>query len=175
MAATMRITLTGVETVKASIDGGAARLQQAVNKAMGKSLDLVYRRVMANLTGAVLKVQTGRLRQSIQTIQTDTSGTIGTNVEYAAIHEFGGTTKAHPIAARGKALRFVDSRFIGPVKVTRRGISKTARSGVVFVRSVKHPGSVMPARPFMRPALRDSMPEINELFRTGVAAALGKK
>jgi phage gpG-like protein len=175
MAASLRISLTGAEAVKASLDGGKERINQAINKAMGKSLNLVYRRVMDNLTGGVLKVDTGRLRQSIQTAQTENTGTIGTNVEYAAIHEFGGVTKPHQIVARGRAMRFVNPRFIGPVRMTRKGISKTARSGIIFAKSVNHPGSVMPARPFMRPALRDSMPEINELFRTGIASALGKK
>lgn len=54
---------------------------------------------------------------------------IGTNVEYAAIHQFGGTIGPHVIEARrGKAL------FI---------------PGIGFRRRVNHPGSIMPARPYL--------------------------
>lgn len=54
---------------------------------------------------------------------------IGTNVEYAAIHQFGGTIGPHVIEARrGKAL------FI---------------PGIGFRRRVNHPGSDMPARPYL--------------------------
>jgi phage gpG-like protein len=57
----------------------------------------------------------------------------GSNMEYARIHQEGGRTKAHDIKARnGKALRF------------------TGRDGKPVVRkSVKHPGSEIPARPYM--------------------------
>jgi phage gpG-like protein len=53
---------------------------------------------------------------------------IGSNLIYAAIHQWGGKTKAHEIRARhAKALRF-NGRFF---------------------KSVKHPGSEIPARPFL--------------------------
>ena len=57
----------------------------------------------------------------------------GSNMEYARIHQEGGKTKAHEIKARnGKALSFAgrDGK-----QVTRK--------------SVKHPGSEIPARPYM--------------------------
>jgi phage gpG-like protein len=53
---------------------------------------------------------------------------VGTNVAYAAIHQFGGQTKPHVIKPRYKrALAF----------------------GGVIVRQVQHPGSNIPARPFL--------------------------
>ena len=56
--------------------------------------------------------------------------TIGTNVVYAAIHQFGGTTAAHVIRPRNKkALAWPGGP--GPRK------------------SVNHPGSKIPARPFL--------------------------
>lgn len=60
----------------------------------------------------------------------DGSVIIGSNLVYAGIHQTGGKTKAHAIKprnARGKALRF-NGRFF---------------------KSVKHPGSAIPARPFL--------------------------
>jgi phage gpG-like protein len=58
----------------------------------------------------------------------DGSVILGSNLVYAGIHQWGGQTKAHDITARNaKALRF-NGRF---------------------AKKVKHPGSTIPARPFM--------------------------
>lgn len=72
----------------------------------------------------------GRLRRSF-TVQAESDRvSVGTNVIYAAIHQFGGKTSPHVITAkRGKALFWVGARH--PVK------------------SVNHPGSKIPARPFL--------------------------
>jgi phage virion morphogenesis protein len=52
--------------------------------------------------------------------------------KYAAIHQFGGTTGAHDIVARNrKALRF------------------TVGGMILYRKSVHHPGSRIPARPYM--------------------------
>jgi len=56
--------------------------------------------------------------------------TVGTNVPYAAIHQFGGKTKPRTIVPRnGKALFWPGAAH--PVRV------------------VRHPGSTIPARPFL--------------------------
>ncbi len=86
-----------------------------------------------------LGVRTGRLRRSLRRTKATIVGdgvvsAIGTNVKYMGPHEFGATTKPHTIRAKaGKALRF--------------GIG----GKVVFRKSVKHPGSKIPAR---RPIFR---------------------
>ena len=67
-------------------------------------------------------VDTGRLRNSITFAATDTAATIGTNVRYAAIHQFGGTITAKT----SKGLRFKGS------------------NGWANVQSV-----VIPARPYL--------------------------
>ncbi|MFZ6748524.1 phage virion morphogenesis protein [Undibacterium sp. Ren11W] len=78
--------------------------------------------------GGMILQDTGRLRDSIVGSHTDTSATIGSNVVYAAIHQFGGQTKPHVIAAKnGKALKF-NGRY---------------------AKKVNHPGSKIPARPFL--------------------------
>jgi len=72
----------------------------------------------------------GHLRDSIR-YQADERGVrIGTNRIYGAIHQFGGATRAHVIRPKDKkALAWPGAR--NPV------------------RSVRHPGSRIPARPFL--------------------------
>ena len=106
-------------------------------------------RVKMKLSGEVLNVRTGALRQSIfsETVATESeiAGQIASSgdVKYARIHEFGGTTVPHDIFPRkGQALKFM----VG--------------AETVFAKSVRHPGSVMPERNFMRSALAEMKDEI---------------
>lgn len=82
--------------------------------------------------GGQTLIKSGRLRDSIAgngPQVTARSVEIGTNLEYAAIHQFGGNIPPHVIRARrAKALRI---------------------PGVGFRKSVNHPGSSMPARPYL--------------------------
>lgn len=83
--------------------------------------------------GKILQ-RSGRLAASIVRSSTSTQAQVGTNVVYAAIHNFGGRTKPHVIRAKNKrALAF----------------------GGIVVRQVNHPGSQIPARPFLRLTPRD--------------------
>lgn len=68
-----------------------------------------------------------------------TIGSLSTAVPYAKIHEEGGVTSPHIIRSKsGKMLRWYD------------------KSGnPVFARVVNHPGSNIPARPYLNPALND--------------------
>lgn len=75
---------------------------------------------------------TARLRASITHQVVGNAVEVGTNVVYAAIHQFGGRTRPRTIRPRRKrALKFV----VG---------GKT-----IFAKSVRHPGSTIPARPFL--------------------------
>lgn len=77
--------------------------------------------------GKILQAS-GRLAASIVPSSSADTAAVGTNVKYAAIHQFGGQTRPHRIVARNaKALKF----------------------GNRFARSVNHPGSKIPARPFL--------------------------
>lgn len=77
--------------------------------------------------GQVLQ-DSGQLAVSVTTDHGSNFAQIGTNKEYAAIHQFGGKTKAHTIkAVNKKALAF----------------------GGKFARQVNHPGSDIPARPYL--------------------------
>lgn len=82
--------------------------------------------------GGQTLIQSGRLRDSISERSNVTSETrleIGTNLKYAAIHQFGGKTAPHVIRPRrGHALKI---------------------PGIGLRSQVNHPGSDIPARPFL--------------------------
>lgn len=83
----------------------------------------------AQRSGGVTLSDTGRLRSSFTHRPESHQVTIGTNVRYAAILHFGGRTPARRIVARnGKALNI---------------------PGIGLRRAVNHPGSNIPARPFL--------------------------
>lgn len=115
-------------------------------------------RVKRKLSGVVLKVRTGRLRRSIfSKTYMDQSMVVGMvassgDVRYARIHEYGGKTAPHVIRAKnGKALAF---QMGGKQR---------------FAAYVNHPGSVIPARPYMRPSLAEMKPQINAGLEEAVA------
>ena len=71
---------------------------------------------------------TGRLRRSITVAAGNGWAAVGTNVVYAAVHQFGARTGPHVIEPRHK---------------------KALRTPFGIFRRVRHPGSVIPARPFL--------------------------
>ena len=82
--------------------------------------------------GGQTLTDTGRLRASITHRLGPDEVVIGTNVVYAAIHQFGGQTPPRVIRPKHKkALAFT----VGGQKIARK--------------SVRHPGSKIPARPFL--------------------------
>ena len=87
--------------------------------------------------------RSGRLASSIVQAFDASSAQVGTNLVYAAIQNFGGETKPHTILPKnGKALAF----------------------GGIFAKKVNHPGSKIPARPFL------SMTEVDtETIESAVA------
>jgi phage gpG-like protein len=97
-----------------------------------------------------LRVGDSRLRNSIRhtkarVLVSSVESSIGSNVEYAGIHEFGGQTRPHIIRAKnGKALMFAG----------------------IFRKSVKHPGSKFKERAFIRRSI--------EARKENYAAAFGK-
>ena len=80
--------------------------------------------------GGQTLTDTGRLRSSIASNVTGDGVEIGTNVAYAAIHQFGGRTPPRTIRPRRKKALF----FPG----ARHPVAK-----------IEHPGSDIPARPFL--------------------------
>lgn len=77
--------------------------------------------------GQILQ-RSGRLASSIVQQHSARQAVVGSNVVYAAIQHFGGRTKPHLIKPK-----------------TKRALS----FGGIVVRQVNHPGSRIPARPFL--------------------------
>lgn len=101
--------------------------------------------------GRILQ-RSGQLAASIVQSFDAQTAVVGTNKIYAAIHQFGGRTKAHVIRAKNKrALSF----------------------GGIVVRQVNHPGSIIPARPFLLLAPRD-LRDMVEASRLHYARALAR-
>lgn len=101
--------------------------------------------------GGKILQDSGRLASSITPASDNDSALVGTNVKYAAIHQFGGKTRPHEIRPRnGKALAF----------------------GGRVLAKVNHPGSDIPARPFL--VLTDSdVEEIEEAVSEYLRRAAG--
>lgn len=93
------------------------------------------RSITALREGRQTLIKTARLRDSITYNATSTDVEVGTNVEYAGIHQGGATIPPHTIRARrARAL---------------------AIPGIGFRRSVKHPGGTIHARPFLGLSAQD--------------------
>lgn len=78
--------------------------------------------------GGMILQDTGQLAASITSSSDAASATIGSNKVYAAIHQLGGKTRPHVIKPHSK---------------------KALAFGGRVVKSVNHPGSNIPARPFL--------------------------
>ena len=140
------------------------------------------------LTGQALHVRSGNLRRSITNKVIDSDGTytgiVGTNCVYAAIHEFGGSTRPHLILpVHAKALMFQSAGFVGPVQVLKNQngrYSKGAKAKITaalaegalqFAKGVHHPGSKIPMHSFLRSALDAKRSEIVAQLQDAIRGA----
>lgn len=141
----IRGEIKGDREVIADLRRFDAAARGEIQKGIGRiALKLMIRVKAQKLTGQVLNVRTGRLRRSItQRIEasaSEISGIVGTNVDYAAIHEYGFkgavSVKQH--------LRLVKQAFGRPLK------------SPVWATVGAHSKNVsMPERSFLRSALAD--------------------
>lgn len=152
------------EALQALLLGYPGRLIDRLTRAMSiLSLELQRDVKEQKLSGQVLKARTGTLRRSInREVRVNgglIEGIVGTNLAYAAIHEYGGVVPAHIIEARrARALAF-----------TPRGSSE-----VIFRRRVEIPAVRMPERSFLRSALRELQPRIQAGLERAAAEAVHK-
>jgi phage gpG-like protein len=157
------VSIKGDLAIVAKFDSMGQRLHDRLLLTINKLGLNLHGIVITNLSGRVLKRQTGRLSQSQNIAMVDEPNRVETSVgfnrqtvPYGAIHEFGGTTKAHLIEAKNaKALRFV------------------MNGELMFRRKVNHPGSKMPERSFLRSALKEIAPEAVAEITKAVAQATG--
>jgi|GEM_PF-3252128 len=164
----MRLALevVGVPEVVAGLEGGVYRAMMRAYKSMGEEMvELSTYTKSAHLHGptgpTTLRQRSGNLARSVTPEAIFEGpvvmGSVGipklsTAAKYARILHEGGTTRAHVIEARNaKMLRFVMDGH------------------VVYRRSVNHPGSKFPARPYLTAALEEQAAQIVE----NIAAAIG--
>ncbi len=111
------------------------------------------------LTGQVLHVRTGRLRRNINRRMAETAtsitGQVGTNVSYAAIHEYGFTGVVN-VREHLRMQSVVFGRPITPTAVTVRAHAMRMH---------------MPERSFLRSALAEMRPEIVTTLQQGLREA----
>ncbi len=164
-------TMVGDQEIERWMAGRAAHLQNAVDTTMARLVIKLARKVKEEkLTGQVLKTgPTGTLRRSISPeVRSETrriTGIVGTNVVYAAIHEFGGRTSPHDILPkRARALAF--RAPWGPGR---------GEGGLTVLARVHHPGSVIPERSYLRSALREMEPEIRQAFQDAIIEVISSR
>lgn len=155
------------ETLLARLAGTSDRLQAGMRRTVERLSIIVQGGVKeGKLTGQVLKARTGTLRRSINRVVTeDSSGvyaTVGTNVVYAAAHEYGfdGVVNVRAHTRRSQA------------QLALKGKKRVGKSaGTVNVREfTRH--MVMPERSFLRSELRERTPEIRESLRSTALEAI---
>ena len=140
------VEIVNAEKVSAHFKSLPALLRSELAKSMNKlAFDLQAHVKEDKLSGQVLNVRTNRLRSSISKVVTEQtneiSAFVGTNVVYAAIHEYGGQVR------------------------TRLGTGKISSKlhGKAF--------AVMPERSFLRSALEDFRQNIRDELQAAVNRA----
>ncbi|NVM78895.1 phage virion morphogenesis protein [Duganella sp. SG902] len=96
--------------------------------AQGRPHWLGLKHPSARRAGGMILQDSGRLRDSVTSFHTDDTAGVGSNLVYAAIHHLGGQTRPHTILPKNKRALAFNGRV---------------------VTKVNHPGSVIPARPFL--------------------------
>lgn len=122
--------------------------KKTINKGL-KRVALVGEAKVKEYITRIGLVDTGRMRSSINGRVRGNAAYVGTNIEYAAIHEFGGRTKPHKIRAR------------------RRNALRFTMNGQVFIRkSVNHPGSQIKEKAYLRTSIHEMVQsgEVESIF-----------
>jgi phage gpG-like protein len=151
------IELIGDRALVARLDAMPGRVHDGLARAVTRlGLELQRKVQSEKLSGQVLKVRTGTLRSSInmqiEDTETEIAASVGTNVLYGRIQEYG-VARSWLIEARNaKSLAFT----IGGTKL--------------FRRRVTHPP--LPERSFLRSALAEMAPAIEEGLREAVVEAI---
>lgn len=105
----IEVSVPSSDKLRQSLDMSQARLLMALKAEIKKiGYDLSAKIKGEKLSGQVLNVRSGRLRRSINAKFSETAtgidATVGTNVEYGRVHEFGfkGTVKVREFVRKNK-------------------------------------------------------------------------
>jgi phage gpG-like protein len=153
----LKATIVGTEAVVQRFTVMPDTLQERIRQAIERFTMRMSADVRQNrLSGQTLRVRTGRLRRSVHhevTVEPGrVTGTVGTNVRYGRIHEFGGTVQ---IPAHARQVSQVFGRPLpAPIMVQVR--AHTAR---------------FPTRSFLRSTLLASTLRFREAMKRVAAEA----
>ena len=157
------IEIPGSAEMQAKLAAKPQLVRRAVIGALRLGGEAVLARAIVNVSGKVLRVRTGTLKRRLHRSPVDKAGlqvVISDPVKYAPIHEFGGTFTVpqhqRRIFARGPR----GGRLTGKKRTVRAFVTVRAHS------------ATYPARPFMRPALEDSVEDIHRIFVRSLGEAL---
>jgi phage gpG-like protein len=159
---TITLSPAAVRLLAAAKNFPVAQLARAIDRENQFTVGYIQRNKLSLRGPTTLGVVTNRLRSSIRASKAVNYGDviesgIGSNVVYAGIHEFGGTTRPHVIEAKnGKALSF-----------------RLPSGATICRRRVNHPGSKIPARHYIENSIRERMPAISEALSKVVLGILG--
>ena len=150
-------SVTGDERVIASIRSQYQEVITNVEQSIGRlTLKLLTRVKVNKLSGQVLNVRTGRLRRSItyKVIKTPSriTGIVGTNVEYARIHELGFHGQVS-VKAHLREIKKAWGKDITPRTVEVRTHSRQVN---------------LPAKSFLRSAMEEMTPEIIQTLQQSI-------
>lgn len=147
-----------LEAVRLKFANLSAEAKPRLRDAVAEGSLLVENAAKAKLDGPVLHRRSGALQASIRSkppvnTATGVMGVVGSfgGVPYAAIHEFGGQTAPHEIR---------------PVNASVLAFQMGGRT--IFAKVVHHPGSRIPARPYLRPSLTENAARIRQLMTQAV-------
>lgn len=126
----------------------------------------------ANAPPGPIGIRSGDLRRSLKLVGPERvrggwRGGLSANTAYAAIQERGGRTRPHVIMPRNAAVLAWQS---GSKIRFRKSDGKAMKAGKImtFAKRVNHPGSKIPARPYLRPALQEAVPVIQSLVDANI-------
>lgn len=150
------------------LNGAGPKIENGVKRGLMQAAMIVAQRAQGKAPR-----DTGRLKRSIAAGQVEQVGSgrwavsVGTNLEYAAIQEFGGDIDPYPIFPKNKkALAFEWPN--APAEL------KPGKDGRYVFKSVMHPGAVIKAQPYLRPAIKESEDIVKGLILKNIVAALTK-
>lgn len=174
----IQATFIGTEAFLTRLNNLVGNISPEVHKGMLRSLIKLQRRVkQEKLSGQVLHVRTGTLRRSINyaiTSEGDNviTGVVGTNVSYAAAHEYGfkGTVGVRSYVRENRGAGHWSSGSNKGSKWVRG--KKTGTSTIVKAhnRDVN-----IPERSFLRSALAEMLPDFRAEMQDAVRRAAGIK
>jgi phage gpG-like protein len=155
----LQISVEGQQALAERLGVLPDRLRAALAEKVDALAQNLFSQVVGvNLSGGVLNMRSGALRDSIQVALSRQDDRIEAEIfsngdaPYAAIQEFGGKTAAHEIL---------------PDKATV--IAFVANGKQLFARRVQHPGSQIPERSYLRSALDEQgeniLQDLTEIVR----------